>query len=108
MFECHAFCADFFLDIWMKYFVDACVFNDDTTVLYIVFMSTNITDVVGSNGCKVSMQLFAIRLSLVLVFMMTVSGELHLLFLYEHLILLTMASDCAVFCLCLNLKKNCG
>jgi len=55
-----------------NYFVDVCdcVFNDDTSVLYIVFMSTSMSDVVGRDGCKVSMQLIAICLSCAVVFML--------------------------------------
>lgn len=39
-----------YLGEFLKYFV-VCVFNDDTSVLYIVF-KTNMSDVVGGNGCK--------------------------------------------------------
>ena len=57
------------MDEFWKYFVDACVFNDDTSVLYIVFVSTCMTDVVCGNGCTVSMQLDALLHSFAVVFM---------------------------------------
>jgi len=69
MFECNNVCVPCkFLDMWTNFesiLFDACVFNDDTSVLYTVFVSTNMTDVVGGNICEVSMQLIAVCLSFV-------------------------------------------
>jgi len=64
VFECNnvcILCKVRYLDKFWKYFVDGCVFNDDTSVLY--------NDSVGvAGGCMVSMQVVAISLFFAVVF----------------------------------------